>query len=185
MISYSLVTSEKELHQILQLQQQNLPESVSEAAQKSEGFVTVQHDFALLKAMHEKCPHIVAKDGEKVVGYALSMHPDFGNDIEVLRPMFQQIHRYYSSIESASKLLHHNNFIVMGQICIAKAYRQQGIFRKLYETMQANLPDSFSTIITEVDTKNQRSLNAHYSVGFKDLKRYVSGGQEWVLIYLA
>lgn len=185
MITYSLASSEDELQQILQLQQQNLPVAISEAERETEGFVTVQHDVELLKAMHEKCPHTIAKDGDLVVGYALSMHPDFGNEIEVLLPMFEELNRYFSSMEAAEKLLHHQNFIVMGQICIAKAYRQKGIFKKLYENMQANLPDGYSTIITEVDTKNQRSLNAHYAVGFNDLKRYVSGGQEWALIYLA
>lgn len=184
MFTYTHATSDEELHQILQLQQQNLPESVSETIQKKEGFVTVRHDFELLKAMHKKCPHTVAKDGEKVVGYALSMHPDFGKDIVVLRPMFEEINRYYSSIEAAEKLLKHGNFIVMGQICIAKAYRKQGIFRKLYEYMQSNLPAHCKTIITEVDAKNKRSLNAHYAVGFEELKTYESDGKAWVLIWL-
>ncbi|QIE60898.1 GNAT family N-acetyltransferase [Rasiella rasia] len=184
MITYHLSSSDYELEQILDLQKRNLFASLTEEEQKTEGFVTVQHDFDLLKAMHDKCPHVLAKDGTEVVGYALSMHPDFGNDIEVLRPMFEQIYLYYNSIESARKLLHHNNFIVMGQICIAKEYRQQGIFRKLYKNMQSHLPDSFSTIITEVDAKNQRSLNAHLSVGFKELKRYNSGTKQWVLLYL-
>lgn len=185
MITYTHSTSEEELHQILRLQQRNLPTSVSKEEVTSEGFVTVQHDFQLLKAMQDKCPHIIAKDGDTVVGYALSMHPDFGNAIEVLLPMFEQIHRYFDSIEAATQLLSHNNFVVMGQICIDKAYRKQGIFRKLYAFMKSNLPVPFSTIITEVNAKNQRSLNAHYAVGFKKLKQYTAGGQEWVLIYLA
>ena len=32
-----------------------------------------------------------AKDGAKVVGYALCMHPDFAEDIPVLQPMFHRL----------------------------------------------------------------------------------------------
>ena len=174
MITYTLSTSEEELKQILHLQRRNLPGSVSAAEQKTEGFVTVQHDFEILKAMHDTCPHILAKDGDTVVGYALSMHPDFGERIEVLKPMFKQLR-----LRSAYK-----GCIVMGQICIDKNYRKQGIFRNLYTTMRAQLLPPFSAIITEVDAKNDRSLNAHYAVGFEELGRYTAGGQEWVLISL-
>ena len=174
MITYTISTSDEELKQILDLQKRNLLISVSEEDQITEGFVTVEHDLDLMKAMHNKCPHILAKDGSKVVGYALSMHRDFGDTIEVLKPMFQQL-RLYSA---------YTNFVVMGQVCIDKTYRKQGVFRNLYKTMQEHLLPEFSAIITEVDAKNSRSLDAHYAVGFKDLGRYTVGEQEWVLIVL-
>jgi len=174
MISYCLSTSDEELKQILALQKSNLLVSVSEEDQKTEGFVTVQHNFDLLKAMHNKCPHILAKDGNKVVGYALSMHPIFGEHIEVLKPMFERL-RLRSTC---------TKFVVMGQICIDKSYRKQGIFRSLYKTMGEQLLPQFSEIITEVDAKNTRSIQAHYAVGFKDLGRYTAEGQEWILISL-
>tara|TARA_R100000935_G_scaffold38680_1_gene59951 strand:- start:56281 stop:56808 length:528 start_codon:yes stop_codon:yes gene_type:complete len=174
MITYTLSTSDEELKQVLALQQRNLFASVSEEEQKTEGFVTVQHDFKLLKAMHTKCPHTLAKDGNKVVGYALSMHPGFGECIEVLQPMFEQLRLYPA----------YSNFIVMGQVCIDKAYRKQGIFRNLYKTMQEHLLPDFTAIITEVDAKNSRSLHAHYAVGFEDLGKYATAGKEWVLLYL-
>lgn len=184
MITYVLSTSEEELKQILYLQGRNLPVSVSAAEQKTEGFVTVQHDFEILKAMHDRCPHILAKDNDTVVGYALSMHPDFGNNIKVLRPMFKQINEIWGLLKPMPQHVRHSNYVAMGQICIDKAYRKQGIFRNLYKTMQEHLLPEFSAIITEVDAKNERSLNAHYAVGFKDLGRYAAAGQEWLLLYL-
>jgi hypothetical protein len=183
MITYTRSTSEEELNQILRLQQCNLPNSVSEAAQNTEGFVTVQHDLQLLKAMQDTCPHILAKDGNTVVGYALSMHPDFGDSIAVLKPMFAEINSVKHSASTALRLTL-ERFIVMGQICIDKSYRKQGIFRNLYKTMRDHLLPPFLAIITEVDAKNDRSLKAHYAVGFEDLARYTAGGQEWVLICL-
>ncbi len=179
MITYTLCTQKTELEQILALQKANLPLSVSESEQQVEGFVTVHHDFDLLKRMNDACPHTIAKDGDKVVGYALSMDPQFGNDIEVLVPMFAQIEK---AIASSSQYVH---YLVMGQVCIDKAYRKRGIFRKLYETMKEKHIPPYSCVITEVDHKNQRSLQAHLAIGFAALSTYHSGGQDWELIVLS
>ncbi|MDT7829162.1 GNAT family N-acetyltransferase [Pricia sp. S334] len=175
MIQFGRATSEADLNQILDLQRQNLPEHLSAEERVKEGFVTVSHTLNLLKVMHDVCPHIVAKSNESVIGYALSMHPKFAGKIEVLWPMFDQIEAIRPKVR---------NYIVMGQICIAKAYRGQGIFRQLYQTMQAAVQPEFERIITEVDVVNTRSLGAHYGVGFEDLATYESGGHQWKLIVL-
>ena len=90
-IRYVTASDDSELSQILKLQKAILPSSLSEKEKLSEGFVTVSHTKELLRAMNEKCRHILAKSGKSVVGYALCMHPDFRNEIDVLKPMFRQI----------------------------------------------------------------------------------------------
>jgi ribosomal protein S18 acetylase RimI-like enzyme len=174
-IKFTRCTSKSELQQILDLQQKNHLQNVNAEEKIKEGFVTVSHTLEILSEMNDACPHIIAKDQEKVVGYALCMHPRFGNDIEVLKPMF---------LEIASVVPETESFIAMGQICIDKEYRRQGIFRKLYETMKKSIQPEFNSIITEVDATNLRSLEAHYAVGFKELKTYYAGGQDWKLIVL-
>ncbi|MDT0556458.1 GNAT family N-acetyltransferase [Patiriisocius hiemis] len=178
MICYKQANTIKELKQILALQKRNLLSGISEEEAKKEGFVSVHHTLELLQQMNESCPHTIAKDGDTVIGYALSMHPKFGNSIEMLKPMFTEI----DTVTKKNSTL--KNYIVMGQICIDVAYRKQGIFRELYTAMKAFLLPTFSTIITEVDIKNNRSLQAHYAIGFKKLSTYSSGGQDWELIYL-
>lgn len=76
------------------------------------------------------------------------------------------------------------DYIIMGQVCISKSHRGKGIFRELYQNMQRFLSPSFSKIITEVDTKNRRSMNAHQAIGFKELKRYTADDKEWSLVVL-
>ena len=176
MITYGLSKTNNELKQILVLQQANLPVGLTSEEKNREGFVTVHHDFHILKRMHDVFPHIIVKDGNDLIGYALSMHPQFGNEIEVLKPMFKEIQE---SELSTSK------FIVMGQICISKAFRKKGVFRKLYATMAKETAKAFNYIITEVDAENQRSLQAHLAIGFKQLKSYSSAGRTWELIFLA
>ncbi|MEC3964787.1 GNAT family N-acetyltransferase [Flagellimonas halotolerans] len=175
MISYKQVGTLEELQQILALQQQNLPQNLSSEERSKEGFVTVEHTLEVLKTMNDMCGHIIAIEGNQVVGYALCMHPNFADEIEVLRPMFKEID---------SALKEKNNYMVMGQICVAKSHRGKGVFRKLYQTMKEKLPKGFDTLITEVDGKNKRSLAAHAAIGFKTLTIYHSGEKEWHIISL-
>lgn len=174
-LEYKQASTLTELEQILDLQGRNLPESLSQEELSREGFVTVRHNLKLLQEMNSHCGHIIAKDGDKVVGYALCMHPRFAEIIPVLRPMFAKI---------TAILPKDLPYMVMGQICIDKDYRSKGVFRALYTCMKGILADDFDLIVTEVDTTNVRSVRAHEAVGFKELCRYTSGTQLWQVISL-
>ncbi len=175
-ILYKQATSIKELQQILRLQQRNLPQNLSTEEIEKEGFVTVRHELKLLSKMNEICGHVLAKHGDFVAGYALCMHPSFANALPVLKPMFDQIEKILPQEQS---------YMVMGQVCIDKAYRSMGIFRGLYTCMQQVLNRDYESIITEVDASNSRSVNAHRAIGFHELCRYSSGKQDWLVIKLA
>jgi len=172
-IQYTISKTTDELLQILTLQEMNLKSSVASTEIVQEGFVTVHHDLDLLTRMNDACPHIIAKDGNKVVGYALSMTENFKDEVSVLRPMFSELEG--NNIQ---------NFITMGQICVSKTHRKQGIFRGLYEAMKKASHPTYYTIVTEVDATNNRSLGAHYAVGFEKICTYHSLGQDWELISL-
>lgn len=174
-IVYCKTKTKNEIQQILKLQKQNLPNNLSTEEKIKEGFVSVSHTLDILEEMNTICPHTIAKYNGKVIGYALSMHPMFANKIELLKPMFNQIKEL---------LPEEKNYIVMGQICIDKEYRKKGVFRNLYKEMKVFLLPEYSSIITEVDFKNKRSLDAHIAVGFKVLGKYISAKQEWVILTL-
>jgi len=171
-VIYSRVSSEDELHQILALQKKNARETLSSNERQSEGFVTISHSYEVLKQMNDACAHIIAKDGNQIVGYALVMLKEFRDEIKILSAMF----------ETAEELLGDKHFLAMGQICISKAYRKRGIFRGMYNFYKEELQDEFDCLLTEVATDNQRSLEAHKSVGFKVLKTQVTNGISWELI---
>jgi hypothetical protein len=172
-ITYKRVTNQEELYQILELQQVNIANSISEEEKLNEGFVTVNHSFKILNTMNNACPHIIAKQNNNVVGYALSMVSKFKDTIEVLVPMFEEIDKSINNDYS---------YIVMGQICIDKSFRKQGLFRGLYNYMSQELNSNYDVLVTEVDTKNTRSLNAHKAVGFQVLKSYKSNNHHWELL---
>lgn len=172
-VEYSRVSSKKELEEILKLQKRNLPGQLSKEEIEKEGFVTITHTLELLNRMNDASPHILAKRSDKVVGYALCMHPKFSMEIPIIQSMFKEIGSILSEGES---------FMVMGQICVDKSYRGQGVFRGLYNAMKHAVLPEFNCIVTEVDATNQRSLNAHLAIGFKTIKKYHSDGREWYLI---
>ncbi len=174
-ITFRKSSSIEELHQILKLQQKYLRSNILPEELQQEGFVTISHSLGLLKKMNDVCPHIIAKDGKKVIGYALCMHPKLSEALELLKPMFQEVRAILPEVEK---------YIVMGQICIHKDYRRKGVFRKLYQTMKKAIHPEFESIITEVDAENTRSLNAHYAVGFKLLTTHRENNREWNLIVL-
>jgi hypothetical protein len=174
-ITYKRADTEEELTQILDLQRANIQSAITEEESKTEGFVTVHHSFELLKAMNDQCPHVIAKHNDNVVGYTLCMLKEFRTEIEILKPMFRQIE---------ASLNHGDRYLVMGQVCVDKTFRKQGIFRGLYEYMKQQLRSDFDMIITEVDIKNSRSLESHYAIGFELMRSYRSGGHDWALISL-
>ena len=115
-INYSSTKTEKELVQILRLQQENLYRNVSNEEKLAEGFVTVEHSYELLKEMNDVCPHTIAIDDQgNLAGYALSMHPSFRDKIDVLKPMFEVIDPLIASEEK---------YMLMGQICVSKNHRK-------------------------------------------------------------
>lgn len=179
MIRYRGVQNDEELNQILVLQQNNLARSLTPEEIKTQGFVTVEHTFDMLKHMNTSCPHIIAKDGDQVVGYTLTMTQDFGDKIEVLKPMFKKI----NSINYNSELINESTFLIMGQVCIDKAYRSQGVFAGLYNEMKNKYTHNYKYLITEIAFSNKRSLRAHAKVGFESILQYPdSDGVDWVIV---
>ena len=176
-IIYKRVETDTELRQILELQKLNLKQNLSEDFIHTEGFVYVEHSFAVLKRMNEACPHFIAIKENQVIGYALCMLERFRRDVPVLEGMFNYIDKVL-----ASKELSNLHYLVMGQICVDKAYRGKGVFRNLYNNYRLGLEHEYEAVITEVNAKNLRSLEAHKAIGFECLDRHIEENDHWELI---
>lgn len=171
MITYKRASTDH-LQQILDIQKRALKSNISEIERLREGYITVPHTLAILAKMNDACPHILAMNGDIVAGYALTMLPSFRYEMEILTPMF----------ETADKLLYSKNYLAMGQICIDKPYRGQGVFRGLYNFYKAELSSSYECLFTEVATGNTRSLNAHKAIGFKVLETQITDETSWEMV---
>ena len=172
-ILYKRASTLDELEQIRTLQLQNSSQNISSEEKLQEGFVTVQHSVALLEQMNSTCAHIIAKDNDAVVGFALVMLSGFRNEIKALIPMFERIDELVPKDKT---------YVVMGQICVDKNHRKQGIFRGLYHFYREELQHQFDYLITEVAAINLRSMQAHEAIGFKIIDTYDEDGIVWNIV---
>jgi acetyltransferase (GNAT) family protein len=182
-IDFTTVSSSDEVRQILELQAANLPSVLTPDTIASQGFVTVRHDLDVLERMNAAAPAIIAKDGDRLVGYALVMPRAFAADVPILQPLFQMLD---ALSWRGVALRDQTRWFVMGQICIAEGYRGLGIFDGLYRTMAVEYRDRYDFTITEVAARNTRSLRAHSRAGFQTLQRYADAttGEQWHVIVL-
>jgi ribosomal protein S18 acetylase RimI-like enzyme len=178
MLEITQVSQEIDIQQILDLQKENLPKNISKQEAIEQGFLTVQHDFSLLQKMNLLAPSIIAKADGKVVGYCLAMLKDLQDDIPILVPMFQ----LFSKITYQKKALADYHFLVMGQVCIDKGYRGLGIFDKMYEHFRHCYQNQYEMLVTEVATRNTRSMKAHQRVGFQNIHQYTDDTDTWAVV---
>lgn len=177
-ISIQNAASEADIRNILLLQQQNLAKNLTEEQIKSQGFVTLVHDFDLLNRMNQNMPHIIAKENEQLVGYALAMSKEFRAEVPLLESMFEKI----ETLSIDGKAMIQMNYFVMGQICIAETHRGLGIFDKLYEGLYEQFHTQFDWCLTEISLRNTRSMRAHKRIGFKTLFEHQDETDHWALV---
>jgi len=180
-IKFSSVATSEEVTQILDLQAINHVSNVSPAVAQEQGFVTVKHNPSVLQRMNEAAPSIIAKDGERVVGYALVMPRSFAVDIPILQPMFDLL----DTLSWGGYPLRDNSrWFVMGQICVAEGYRGMGVFDWMYQKMKEVCRADYDFVITEIAERNIRSIRAHERVGFETLHTFSDAvaGEDWRVV---
>jgi GNAT superfamily N-acetyltransferase len=178
MLYATTVSTKKELEQIQNLNRQNLKQNLSEDEMLREGFVSWNYSFELLEKMHRLAPSVIVKEGNEVIGYALvtlkeasSFHADLKKMLMHLQPVTYE-----------GKPLTSYRFYLMGQVCIHKNYRGKGIFPMLYHQHKISYGKEYELLVTEISTKNQRSLKAHEKIGFKNVFTYEHGIDEWNVV---
>jgi FR47-like protein len=178
MLEALIVTTEKELLQIHELNQINLKQNLTEATKKNEGFLTWLYSMELLKKMHQLSPSIIIKDVERLAAYALTtlkesetFHPD-------LKTMFRNLEKVYFQNQPLSFF----KFYCMGQICVHEEYRGMGLVNMLYQKHREIYNTQYDFILTEISTSNTRSLRAHEKIGFETIYTYQDSVDEWNVV---
>jgi GNAT superfamily N-acetyltransferase len=158
MFKTQLTADRADFAQILALQNLNHPTVLSADERAQQGFVTLAHTMKMLDGIRGAHGHAVAKVDGAVIGYALVMQPAARAQFDLLLPMFARLDAYNAALGL--------RYVVMGQICVARAYRGQGVFDALYHLLRDELSPHFDYVATEVSRLNTRSLHTHARVGF-------------------
>jgi len=180
-IVFDTVKTPDDVQQILDLQAQNHVSNIDASVAKAQGFVTVKHEPEVLQQMNVAAPSIIARAGTALAGYALVMPRDFASVVPILQPMFDLL----DTLSWRGRPLHGNErWFVMGQICVAEAYRGTGVFDGLYQKMREVCVDDYDFVITEIAERNTRSIRAHERVGFETLHNFSDEVADWRVVVL-
>jgi ribosomal protein S18 acetylase RimI-like enzyme len=178
-IEIGLSKNTQDLQGILSLQAANLPQNLTNEEALEQGFVTIHHSLELLESFQEIEPQLIAKDDQSIVAYILAMTRASSETIPILIPMF----KVFEEIELDGRPVSDYNYLVVGQVCVAKDYRGMGLFDLCYEAYRDFFQNRYDFVITEISDRNPRSIKAHERVGFQVVHRYPAEyGNEWVVV---
>ena len=181
MIFITTIECEGDIFTTLALQQENLRRNVPVNEQISDGFVTVEHRPDLLRKMNDAARSIIAKNSSsELIGYALTMLPEFAPEVPELAPLFFWI----TKLEYNSKRLQDYSYYILGQVCVKKSYRRQKIFRQMLHMHRKMYSHRYQLLITSISSKNHRSLRAHANVGFNTIHQFhdASIDETWYIV---
>ncbi len=178
MLQTSLVNSVEELQQILQLQKENLLHHISDDESQLQGFVTMHHSPEVLLEMHKMAPSVIIKEHDTVIAYALTMLKECNHLMPELNAMFG----LFNDLNWKNRPLNSYRYYVMGQICVAKQHRGKGLVNELYRYHKEMYSGQFDLLLTEIATRNHRSLKAHEKAGFQTIHIHRDHLDEWAIV---
>jgi ribosomal protein S18 acetylase RimI-like enzyme len=177
-VEVTRVSSPTEIIGIRDLQALNLKQNITAEEAMDQGFLTAAYTMEYLQEMNSVFPSIIAKHGDKVVGYALVATKDIRKGHDLIEGLFDAI----DACEYNGKSLRDVNYVVVGQLCVAKEYRGQDVVQKLYGHFRDCLSNDFTYLITDVAKANVRSLKAHKKRGFQVINELMYGGFGWNIV---
>ena len=178
-IEYRTVRDPREVDQILALQAENHRDHVDADTALRDGFTSVRHDRDVLHAMNRAHPSSIAKSGDVLAGYCLMMPREFRDRVPVLQPMFDLLDGLTWRGEAVAT---NPRWFVMGQVCVARDFRGQGVFDGIYHELRRAYSPHYDFTVTEIAQRNARSLRAHRRVGFETLHVYEAPDDVWEVV---
>jgi hypothetical protein len=163
MLTAKLVTTDNEIEKVSALSNANLSSNISAETKAKEGFVSWVYTPEILQTLHAVAPSVIVMDGDTLAGYALTLTPECLASYPPAIPTYE----HASSLMHKGRPLGGQRFYLMGQICVAEAYRGRGLVGILYEGHRKFYSPHFDLLLTEISTANPRSLKAHQKVGFE------------------
>ena len=169
-----------ELQGILDLQQVNLRKHLTEEERNTQGFVTLQYDFDFIKAMPAGNHHVIAKDGEKVIGYVLLMDPSTRHLMKEGAGIFP----IFNELEYKGRKFKDRVYCSVGQVCVDKHYAGQGLLGRMYAHYKESYKHLYELAMTDISYLNHRSLKAHLKAGFEVILRFdePDHGEPWDIV---
>jgi ribosomal protein S18 acetylase RimI-like enzyme len=178
MLQASLVNTREQLKKIHELNQLNLRSHLSETEQRNQGFLSWSYSLELLQQLHELAKSVIVTENDQLAGYALTTLPEARS----FHPELDLMFKGFEGLVYKERPIFSYRFYCMGQICIAKEFRGMGIVPMLYDKHKETYSYQYDFILTEISTRNIRSIKAHEKVGFKAIQHHRDHLDEWAVV---
>jgi GNAT superfamily N-acetyltransferase len=178
MLIAKLVSSDNELVQIAALSRDNLVSNITKETQQQEGFVSWPYTLEVLQRLHDLIPSVIVKEGDLVAGYALVLTREAAG----IYPPLADALAHFEKIHYKGRALSDFRMYVMGQICVHPDYRGKGVFQLLYQFHRQQFSPAYDLLVTEISTRNVRSLRAHLKTGFTVVDTVYDEEGEWQVV---
>jgi L-amino acid N-acyltransferase YncA len=162
-VEITRASSDEDIQGIYKLHRDNLLTNLTAEEKETEGFVTAVYDMSKLWSMHTLAPAVIARDGSRVVGYVLAAPKSYRGQHQLLDQLMDAVDK----LEYKNACLAQEEYVLCGQLCVAKGYRGQGIVQRMYQFFNDEFRGQYSYCITDVASTNPRSLKAHLKSGFE------------------
>ena len=178
MAIFILDEPEQELIGLKQLQTNNLRRIIGEEEAMKEGFVTSEYALSLLQQMHIIHPSIIVKEGNEVVGYTIVTN----KAVYGAHPELDHLFNTLDATEYKGALLKNSNYILIGQVCVAKTHRGQGWVPKMYDYYKNLHAKNYTFLVTDISQANKRSVRMHQKIGFETIGVIEQVGTGWDIV---
>ena len=178
MLTTKLATTDQEIQQIADLSNANRSDNITAEEKTTEGFVSWVYTPEILHTINAIAPSVIVMDEDILAGYAITLT---GECIDAY-PSAAPTYTHAAPLHFKGRALGEQRFYLMGQICVAKAWRGQGIVGALYNGHRQYYGPQFDALVTEISMANPRSLKAHQKVGFETIDRHFENGHDWAVV---
>ena len=178
MLTTKLATTDQEIQQIAALSNANRSDNITTEEKTAEGFVSWVYTPEILHTINAIAPSVIVMDEDILAGYAITLT----SECISVYPNAANTYIHASPLHFKGRTLGEQRFYLMGQICVAKAWRGQGIVGALYNGHRHFYSPRFDALVTEISMANPRSLKAHQKVGFETIDRHYENGHDWAVV---
>jgi len=146
-----------DLEEVMNLHKRYHINTISEE-DKPDGFVTASFTpEQLYSLVKDECGITIAKDNNKIIGYAMAASWHFWSEWPLLKYMIGKLNEnIYNGIS-----LGVDNSYQYGPVSVDRQYRGKGVFQKLFYASLESMASRYPIMITFINQINHRSYAAH------------------------
>ena len=159
------VAMQNDMQGALELLQSQHRDNLSDS-EKQDGFISVRFTMETLNEMTDNGITVVAVADDITAGVLSAQSCDYNlRSIPLAAKLIEACH----GLTFQNEDIELDRAIICGPVCVAKDFRGQGIFEKMYDVFKVEARDSYDLGLTLIARTNPRSLRAHEKIGYKNL----------------